>query len=274
MRKKFYSIVAVLAIASSAQAQRALKLDMGVVNPSYDTNIVTGSSIPAKYILVNNSVSDKVEKGDTVKFFDPSCEFDPAQIGTSNPRFKSYIYVVFPSDLAKGSGININSPLTFSGIKSLIRITTPISTDSMAMAPFTNNKQYAWFVLPYSISKGPGNTNIASLSGGGDTSLLWINKTTTAVAEVTAHYMNVETIPVFPNPATNNISFEYNFVKESNATVAISDVTGRTVLSTVFENNIGNKKFDINISNLAAGSYFIQVTIGNSTMLNKFNIQK
>ena len=139
-------------------------------------------------------------------------------------------------------------------------------------APFTSNKQYAWFFSIYQITIPAGNIAIASTSTASpDTGMVWINKSTGLV-----EFANnkIESINTYPNPATTQLSFDYNFTSKENATAKILDVTGRTVFVKEYENNTGNQKFDLDINALSNGAYILQFMVGDKTMMSKFNVQK
>lgn len=259
-------------VGVAANAQRNLKLDFQIIRPSYDTNIVTGSTLNYQYRITNNSATtaDSLQAGDTVKFFDPSCTYDPTS--TATIKFTSYVYFVATSSLPKGSSINLTptTPLAYASIENLAELAT-LPTLSYKAKPFVSNKQYAWFVLLFSVSKPTANIGISSLTGNADTGRIWINKST-GLMEVVGN--QVETVKTYPNPAVNQLSFEYNFTNQENATARILDVTGRTVFVKEFENNTGNQKFDLDINNLNTGSYLLQFIVGDKTMTNKFNVQK
>lgn len=270
--KKIYAIIGLLAIAFSADAQRNLKLDFQIIRPSFDTNIVTGSTVNYQYRITNNSTTaaDSLQVGDTVRFFDPSCTYDPTS--TATIKFTSYVYFVATTSLPRGASINVtpSTPLAFANIENLAELAT-LPTLSYKQKPFVNNKQYAWFVLLYSVSRPSTNIAIASLNGNADTGRIWINKSTGLV-----EFANnkVENLVTYPNPATTQLSFEHNFEQEANAVVTVSDVAGRIVMRKEYNNNFGRQKFDLDINALSNGSYILQMVVDEKTLTSKFNVQK
>lgn len=270
--KKIYLIASLLVMGFAANAQRNLKLDFQIIRPSFDTNIVTGSTLNYQYRITNNSATtaDSLQKGDTVAFFDASCTYDPTS--TATIKFTSYVYFVATTSLPKGASINVTptTPLAFASIENLAELAT-LPTLAYKAKPFVNNKQYAWFVILYSVAKPSTNIAIASLTGNADTSRIWINKST-GLAEFANN--KIESINTYPNPATTQLSFDYNFTSNENATAKILDVAGRTVFVKEYENNTGNQKFNLDINTLSNGAYILQFMVGDKTMMSKFNVQK
>lgn len=91
---------------------------------------------------------------------------------------------------------------------------------------------------------------------------------------------NLSVIPneviLYPNPATKQLNLMYNFETGSKgANIAITDATGRTVLTQDLGHNLtGSQTIQINnIATLPSGMYFLQLrTEEGKTALTKFNI--
>ena len=63
----------------------------------------------------------------------------------------------------------------------------------------------------------------------------------------------------FPNPFTNEITIKVNNLTSSNANIEVIDMIGKTILSKKFENiQNDNSEFKIDVSGIAAGTYFIR----------------
>jgi len=74
---------------------------------------------------------------------------------------------------------------------------------------------------------------------------------------------------IFPNPATENISIEINSELNTNATLTIIDITGRTVYSDIKLLNKGQNTFNINLSFLNQGIYIISLKNDNINLNKK-----
>jgi hypothetical protein len=258
--KKIYLIASLLVMGFAANAQRNLKLDFQIIRPSFDTNIVTGSTLNYQYRITNNSATaaDSIQKGDTVKFFDASCTYNPAS--TATIKFTSYVYFVASTSLPKGSSINVTptTPLAFANIENLAELAT-LPSLSYKAKPFVNNKQYAWFVILYSVSKPTANIAIASLTGNPDTGRIWINKSTGLV-----EFANnkIGTINTYPNPATTSIKFS-NLNRQS--LVSIYSLAGQKVLEKMIL-----PEESIQVKSLPKGPYLFRIKMGDQLFSGRF----
>ncbi len=83
---------------------------------------------------------------------------------------------------------------------------------------------------------------------------------------------NKEPLTIYPNPATNNISFELNFTQAENVQVSVKDLTGREVMRKDFGRiQAGNTTpFNLDISRLQAGMYIIELNGEDRKALGKF----
>jgi Pregnancy-associated plasma protein-A/Secretion system C-terminal sorting domain/Fibronectin type III domain len=84
----------------------------------------------------------------------------------------------------------------------------------------------------------------------------------------------VETLKVYPNPATESVQVEINTVFEGVANIRIEDLTGKTVL--IKTQNISKelKAFQIDISNLNDGLYILMVKTGLIIQTKKILVSK
>lgn len=252
-----------LVLGFAANAQRNLKFSILVFNPAIDTNIVTGSITSPYYIIKNisSTAADSVAKGDSIHLKTPT-------------NFISDIGIIIPSQsLKKDSFLVLNSTtvtggysVPFADIKTLLN-----SSFGYVYSPFIANTQYYWYAFLDTVIAGPGNPAIASVERIADTQRIWINKTT-GINEVA--FKNAESLNTYPNPALNELNFNYNFTDNNNAVVRIVDLVGHSLLVKEFENLSGERKINLDISNLQRGIYFMMLEVGDKTMLSKFNVQK
>jgi len=77
-----------------------------------------------------------------------------------------------------------------------------------------------------------------------------------------------ESLLVYPNPATHQITLLFKSATNSKAQISIVNTMGQLV----YQSEIYNPKSEINISNLASGIYFLQVNTGNKTLVQKISI--
>ena len=90
----------------------------------------------------------------------------------------------------------------------------------------------------------------------------------TAVQTVAAQDFNI-----YPNPATGNLNIQWANKTTGAATVTISDITGRTVLSSAININAASGHSQLNVSDLNNGIYLISITSASSTYNTKIVIQ-
>jgi len=76
-------------------------------------------------------------------------------------------------------------------------------------------------------------------------------------------------ISLYPNPTTNNINLDMNFIYKANATVTISDITGR-MINTFERNNVDAIQEQIDVANLLPGNYIISVKFGEESFVRRF----
>lgn len=265
--KKIYLILAGLAGVFGANAQRNLTLKCEIVNPTYNQNITTSSSVSFSYKITNNSATaaDSLAKGDTIKIFDPASKYDGTKFTTYSGD------VVLTSSIPKGGTLTITptTPLPFASIETLA---DPADGNKYKSKSFTNNKQYSWFFTIYAI--GVPSTNVAISSSStvqSDTGLVWINKST-GLAEFAS--TEALTIKTYPNPAVNQLSFDYNFESNATATVSVLDINGRTVMTKVLENVNGTERVDLNVTSVPSGMYMLRLDVGEKSVSAKFSVLK
>lgn len=86
---------------------------------------------------------------------------------------------------------------------------------------------------------------------------------------------NTSAVKVYPNPTTNGtINFDYSFTTTEPATVRVMDVTGRTVLTETIKANPGVQNISLNVANLNAGMYNLEITTSKNRGVSKFTVAK
>lgn len=259
--KKIYLALLALTLGVSAQAQRKLDLDFQLQSPIIDTNLKPGANVYYKYVITNNSLTtaDSLMVGDTIQVLDPYC------LNTAD-TFRQYRKLGVPSTIPKGGTLTVSGSGKVDDIKTLVTLSNKIATT------FTKNTQYEWFIYLAGISFKTTGPTVTALSGDGDTNRVWYNKTPVGIDEISFEGPSIKT---FPNPAANQLSFEYNFETSEKATATIMDAAGRTVLVREFENNnIGNQRLDLDIISISNGMYFLKLNVGEKSSTTKFNVQK
>ena len=86
---------------------------------------------------------------------------------------------------------------------------------------------------------------------------------------------NIQNAKVIPNPAAGNAALMIELNAISNVTITILDITGRNV-ATVFTGKLpaGIQSVPVNLSNLNAGMYLMNVATENGTKIVRFTVAK
>jgi len=72
-------------------------------------------------------------------------------------------------------------------------------------------------------------------------------------------------VSIMPNPARDRLILDLNFTSEENLIVDLTDLSGRVLHSSKFQNNVDEK--EISISYLKSGTYIIRVRDTENTLL-------
>lgn len=96
-------------------------------------------------------------------------------------------------------------------------------------------------------------------------------KNTTGVVELNA----VSALKLYPNPASNQVAVEFELNENSQVTIAIVDLTGKTVGTLVSNKfNKGFNSVEISTSNLLDGFYFVNIISEKGTKIAKLSVIK
>ncbi len=251
MRKIYLSIIAVLALLVTANAQKKnVDIEVVLLSPLVNATLPCNDSFLLSYTFVNHG-PDALSAGDTISFKDPETEVDG-----------SWYQVL-------DSVINVND--TFGGYsgmshyqmtKSLLNVTN----DTIYGAPF-NNGSYNYYVELY---LDTALYNDANLTNNIATNQVVLNCDLSANDLLKSTNLNV-----YPNPAKTTISFAFDFTTAQNATARVYDLMGRTLLTQDFgKQAAGLNNFTIDIATLSNGVYYIELSNGDSRGISKFTVSK
>lgn len=81
------------------------------------------------------------------------------------------------------------------------------------------------------------------------------------------------TLVTYPNPASNLVSFKFDFANTT-ASVRITDIAGRVVMTKEFGKLSGEKELNMDISALNNGMYYLELTTDGKRGISKFTVQK
>lgn len=74
---------------------------------------------------------------------------------------------------------------------------------------------------------------------------------------------------VYPNPANENTTLEYNATEDGNHSIILTDITGKVVMNENYNAQKGNNRLNLNLNSIESGMYLITVADanGNQTTL-------
>lgn len=242
-----------------------------VISNCTDTNIVSG------YIFVNKG-PDVLLSTDTLKILDVNNEL-------------GWVYLVRPTgtiengiigegdDAVPAPAINVqpnDTILVFKWDDHYERFGTLIDPVAEVFVgpdpgPFFANGSYLYPIEFQGFSNENPTVEDTAIANNGVYIPITIACSTTGIAEVKG--LDKQSLSIYPNPTNDNISFDYNFVKATNAIARISDITGRTVLVKDFGKNIGDKKMTMDVSSLNKGTYIIELVTDEHRAISKFSVK-
>ncbi len=77
-------------------------------------------------------------------------------------------------------------------------------------------------------------------------------------------------IDIFPNPAKNRITINFEKIAAPPFYFEVLDLSGKKILDRYFEKNNYHKEFDINIAHIPVGAYWLRADIGNKMVTRLF----
>ncbi|MBP6428380.1 MAG: T9SS type A sorting domain-containing protein, partial [Bacteroidia bacterium] len=78
---------------------------------------------------------------------------------------------------------------------------------------------------------------------------------------------------IFPNPASEELNIEINFLQSRKLAYSVSDISGKIIFSEKINLSAGNS-FSINTDKLSSGIYFVNLTIDERSMTKKVCVSK
>ena len=81
----------------------------------------------------------------------------------------------------------------------------------------------------------------------------------TISTDISENILKVENFNLFPNPVNRNLNITFNGKSKDNATVIVTDIEGRKVLSININVFMGENKIAVDASRLSKGMYFVQI---------------
>lgn len=229
MKRIYLLMILFVALVGSASA-RTINLKCTMVKPTNNTPVTVGTQFPVQ-ITWTNMGPDAIMPGDSLLY-----------VFTGAPSGTIYYRAITTTK-------NMNDTMNFSA--------------NFNFSTAQNGNLNFCFVGV--IAKGSANTSITdndTTNNRACTNIIISGGTSTGVPQVSMNEDNggISNLAIIPNPATDDVKF--NFVSNSAAEVnaKITDITGRVVYTHNFGKAYqGQSNYSLNVSQLNAGIYFIEI---------------
>lgn len=256
MKRIFYSGLALFGILASASSVSAQTVDVAVVMISPSGTEASPSSIPCtdsfnyEFLLINKGPA-AIGALDTVYFYSPF-------VGDGFANITAHGGVAIPAD---DTIVHYAGKMKRSQI---VRLADP-TDGTWLFAPFANGTYF------YGVQfAGFGNSSVITdgdETNDGDAAYVKID-CTTGIKDVN---FSKTALNIYPNPASNQISFTNEFKATGTAVVKVTDIAGRTVKTiNLGKQNAGSKTFNVDIAELNNGMYYIELTTDDTRSISKF----
>jgi hypothetical protein len=172
------------------------------------------------------------------------------------------------------NGCSVTSSATVAGPASALTASTSVSgsTATVTAAGGTPTYTYAWSTTPTQTA-----ATATGLTAGNYTVTVTDSKNCTATASVTI--LGVESVDagvadfsVYPNPSNGNFTAAIKMTSVSDVTITVMDIAGRKVFEST-DKSVKDLNKAINLSNIATGSYIINVRTDRGTANQRIVIQ-
>lgn len=274
MKKVFTTLALATAVVMTAQAQKTVDLELVSVTPSSNSTIevVTGDTVKFVFVLKNNG-TDPISQTDSVRLAIPN-EIYGYTSSTGGTHITSLIN--WSADVPANEQRNVTfsivegATLNFTGGGShVISLPKNETIDTLTFYTYGKDATGAWYIDAGVDTAGNGNidgNNVLSIT---NVQFNFAN----SVNEITK--LEKQALAVYPNPTSTDINFKYNFTSNTNASVKVTDVTGRTVLVQDFgKQTVGERNFSVNVSSLNTGMYYVELITDEVRAISKFNVAK
>jgi hypothetical protein len=80
----------------------------------------------------------------------------------------------------------------------------------------------------------------------------------------------INDVSIYPNPATTDATVSFDLATSTDATITVSDISGKTISATAWNNlTTGNNTAAIQTTNLVAGIYYVTLEANGSVVTKK-----
>ena len=214
-------------------------------------------------------VTAHATNGQDVQFF--SLQYLKTHLDTSEVAVAGIYHYQVDSSIVDGYGDLILPTGTFTNVMRVLTVDMSVDS-STGVAPDTVYTQiYSWFDSGFhnallEITIDTTNGNIVEY---------YTKGTYVDISLQTANVVRPHTILVFPNPATDAINIKFDLQDAANASVVITDVTGRIAGSIpAGQLKTGLNDISFPVSRLLGGIHIVRLTSGTESISQKIVVAK
>ena len=160
-------------------------------------------------------------------------------------------------------------------ISQLQRLADPNNNNTIVYPPFANGN-YLMFIQAagfYNATTAPaGALEMEENDDIADGAAVKIDCGGTGIDDLFGNTQK-QALNIYPNPTTGKLNFKYNFDNTA-ASVRVTDIAGRVVMTQEFGKQSGVKEISLDVSALNNGMYFVELTAGGKQAVSKVTVQK
>jgi hypothetical protein len=133
---------------------------------------------------------------------------------------------------------------------------------------------YTMFSSPISLPMAPDTLLLAAASGEIPGSQLLLDHIDMIFPVGINENIKIDRIESYPNPTTDVLNLRFELTNKNLVSVNLLDITGKVLTNKSFGNlSSGTYNESFNTSSFTSGIYFIEVTVGNERIVNRFIVK-
>lgn len=272
MKKIFTTLALLGAFVTAAVAQKNVNLKFSILTPANGatySNLAVGDTMNIQF-KIENLGTDAVAPTDTLTFWVAGYSFNTASGQSVWRGMRQY-------------GFNIAAGQSFDATLKVAKGSYTANGTDTTINWFFDNDTNVVIIEGYGMDQNGDLFNdpgVDNTNPDGDGSLTNTNHAESVYilgnpSSINGVKLAKEFISVYPNPAVNEVNFNYTFKVATEASVRVLDVTGREVYTQSFgKQAAGTQALKVDVSSLNNGMYTIELITDNAKAVSKFNIAK
>ena len=263
----------------------------GLVDETFETSGIPNTWLIGRegsYTWENCSVGYMSSKSMKMPFYNSPSGYvnyfviDPMSfVGLPNPQL--YFEVSYGLASATASDkleVDVSTNCGASWQVRYVRAGSSLSTNGTThfTSEYVPSSDAQWRMETVSLSSYVGHSDVlirfkATSSQGND--LYVDNINVTAMPLGITELTNIGSVNVFPNPASNSATVNFNLTQSNNVSITLFDAIGQQVMKSELGNlSIGEQNYTLNTEKLSNGLYFLTINAGSGTVTRKITINK